>query len=155
MQRVFEKAPSLELYERLRKLAGAAARDRAIEFLKAQLPREAPTRWHSPSDLLISILMHEKMQDAAWAIVRDHGASMGLKMTLARACEATHPSKTLETYVERVEELANTGGDHAYAEAAQLVARLAGLQSATEHSTYVAALKARFARRRNFMKLLS
>ena len=49
---------------------------------------------------------------------------------------------------------ANTGGDPAYAEAAKLIARMAALRSAPEQAAYVAALKLRFDRKRNFMKLL-
>lgn len=41
-----------------------------------------------------------------------------------------------------------------YAEAAALVSRMAALRSAADQATYVAALKARFGRKRNFMKLL-
>jgi uncharacterized Zn finger protein len=42
----------------------------------------------------------------------------------------------------------------AYAEAAKLVARMATLRPKAEQVTYVLALKERFGRRRNFMKLL-
>jgi hypothetical protein len=41
-----------------------------------------------------------------------------------------------------------------YEEAAQLVVRMAGLRGATEQSAYVAGLKERYHRKRNFMKLL-
>ena len=41
--RAFEKAPSLELYGRLRKLGGEAARARATKFLEARLVNEKRT----------------------------------------------------------------------------------------------------------------
>ena len=98
--------------------------------------------------------MQEKMFDAAWAVVRKHGASMALKQELAGASEATQPNEALEVYVQRVDQLANAGGASAYAEAAKLVARMAKLRSRGEHVAYVLELKQRFGRRRNFMKLL-
>ncbi len=154
LQRTFQKAPSLELYARLRKLGGKIARERAVKFLEGRLVNEERTRWHYPADLLIRILMHEKMFDAAWAAVRKHGASMGVKEALARASEATHPREALAAYAERVDQLADAGGNPAYAEAAKLIARMAALRSAAEQKAYVTALKARFGRKRNFMKLL-
>ena len=49
---------------------------------------------------------------------------------------------------------ANTGGASAYAEAAKFVARMATLRPKAKQVAYVLALKVRFARKRNFMKLL-
>jgi hypothetical protein len=46
------------------------------------------------------------------------------------------------------------GGDRCYAEAAKLVAQMAALHGPAQQSAYVAALKKRFERKRNFMKLL-
>jgi tetratricopeptide (TPR) repeat protein len=43
--RAFEKQPSLELYNRIRQLAGEKGRDRALKFLDARLAREQRTRW--------------------------------------------------------------------------------------------------------------
>jgi 3-oxoacyl-ACP reductase-like protein len=118
------------------------------------LGREERTRWHYPADLLVSSLMHEKMFDEAWAVLRKHGASTGFKEKLAQASEATHPREAVETYAERVDQLATIGGNPAYAEAAALVARMAALRDGVEQAAYVAALKARFGRKRNFMMLL-
>ena len=50
-------------------------------------------------------------------------------------------------------QLANTSGNPAYAEAAALVARMAALRDAAGHVAYLAVLKARFGRKRNFMML--
>ncbi|TIN31656.1 MAG: acyltransferase [Mesorhizobium sp.] len=151
----FEKVPSSELYQRLCKTGGPAARDRAIERLQSSLAREKPFAWHYPADLLISILIQEKQFDTAWATIREHGASEGLKEKLAQASEATHPREALKTYAERVDQLVQFGGNGAYAEAATLIERMAGLRAASEHAAYLADVKARFARKRNFMKLLA
>lgn len=153
--RAFEKAPSLELYARIRKTAGKHPRGRAVEFLEARLANGERTRWQSPGDLLIRILMHEKAFDAAWAAVRRYGASLGVKEGLARASEAMHPREAIEVYTERVNQLADAGGNPAYAEAARLVAHMGTLQSATAQTAYVAELKARFGRKRNFVKALA
>ena len=80
---------------------------------------------------------------------------MTLKEELARASEATQPKEALEVYAQRVDQLAGVGGASAYAEAAKLVARMAKLRSSGEHAAYVLALKERFGRKRNFMKLLA
>ena len=154
LRRAFEAAPSLDLHAQLCKLGGEPARERAIKFLEARLVGEERTRWHYPADLLIRILMHEKMFDAAWTAMRKHGASPGMKEVLARASETTHSREALEVYAERVEQLADTGGNSTYAEAAALIARMAALRSAAEQAAYVASLKGRFGRKRNFMKLL-
>jgi hypothetical protein len=55
----------------------------------------------------------------------------------------------------RVDELANGGGNRAYQEAAGLVTRMGRLRALAEQTAYVATLKERFGRRRNFVKLLA
>lgn len=152
--RAFEKGPTIELYRRLRKLAGKAACDRAVVFLEGQTGKGERIRWLSLADILVEILMHEKMFDAAWAAVLKHKASINLKLTLAGKSEATHPRETLEVYSQRVEQLANGGGNEAYKEAAKLISRMTALQSRTEQANYVADLKMRHGRKRNFMKLV-
>jgi hypothetical protein len=151
--RAFEKAPSFELYAQLRNF-GPQGRDRAIEFLQARLTKDAPSRWHRPTDLLIRILIEERAFEQAWGAVRAHGASIGVKDALARASDAAHAREAIEAYVERVDQLVESGGNPAYAEASTLISRMAGLRSAAEQAAYVTALKARFGRKRNFMKLL-
>jgi uncharacterized Zn finger protein len=152
--RAFERAPSFDLYARLRKLGGAAARERAVRFLDEQLVREKRTPWHYPADLLISILTHERMFDAAWAAVCGHGASRHVKEALARASESTHPQRAVAAYAERIEDLVGSGGNPAYAEAAKLIAHVGTLRDTSEQSAYVAGLRARFGRRRNFIMAL-
>ena len=72
----------------------------------------------------------------------------------AQASEATHPHEAVDAYAARVERLAKSGGNPAYAEAAKLIARLGTLQSAAEQTVYVADIKVRFGRKRNLIKLL-
>lgn len=153
--RAFNRAPSLNLYAALRKIGGEAAHATAIDVLEGRIRDKTQARWAHPSDLLVQILMHEQRFDAAWAAARQHGAGRHLKLTLAKVSEATNPLYVLETYGERVEELATSGGNAAYAEAAQLIGHMAALRPAPEQAAYVAALKTRFARKRNFMAQLN
>lgn len=153
--RAFERAPSIDLYERLCKLGGEAARQRALNILETRLATEKPSQWHHPADLLVRILTHDKTFDAAWETVRKHGASLDVREALARKSEATHPQEALRTYTERVDDLANAGGNPAYAGAAKLVAQMATLRSPAEQAAHLAALKVRYRLKRNLMKLLS
>ncbi len=150
----FERAPSMECYRRLRKLERKVAAKRAIIFLKKQITKDSSASWHSPVDLLIHILMEEKMFDVAWKVLHEHGASSGLKESLAGVSEATHPREALTVYAERVEELIKAGGNPGYKDACRLVARMGKLRGASSQAAYVADLKTRFRRKQNFMKLI-
>lgn len=152
--RAFQRAPGFELYLRLRAIGGEAAHDRALDALEARLAAPGQDRWLGRADLLVRILMHAEQYDAAWAALRRHGGSMSLKEELARASETTHPREVLETYADHIDQLADAGGNPAYAVAAELVARMATLQGAAEQTAYLATLKARWGRKRNFMRLL-
>ena len=103
------------------------------------------------TDLLVELLIEEKMLDQAWAVIRRHGGSASAREDLAHASEKTHPAEALEVYERSVEQLA---GISSYAEAVKVVRRMAKLRSAAEHRAYLAALKERHRRKRNFMKLL-
>jgi uncharacterized Zn finger protein len=152
--RAFEKAPGLELYKQLRKLGGNTALERIIGILETQSAGKQRAGWYTTADLLVSILIEEKMFAAAWAVAREQKVSFGAKVALADASKATYPREALEVYAERVNQFVSTGGNHAYAEAAKLIGRMAGLQSAAEQAAYVVTLKARHSQKRNFMKLL-
>jgi len=151
---VFEKAPSRELYGRLRAIGGDTARDRALAALGVRLAGEKAMAWRFPADLLVGLLIDEGMIDAAWATLREHGASMPVKGGLARLSERTHPKEALAVYAESVEDLLRGGTGDGYAKAVAVIARMAALRGGAEQAAYVAALKERHGRKRNFMKLL-
>lgn len=153
--RAFEKEPSMSLHDRLRSLAGKPATQRVMNLLQERLAGKPRSPWHSPADLLVSLMTKEEMFDAAWTVLRAHPASRGVKEALARASEELHAPEALAVYAERVEELANMGGNPAYTEAAALIVRMAALRSAAEQTAYLATIKERHGRKRNFMKLLS
>lgn len=150
--RLFESEASLDLYQRIAKLEGKSAFRRAVSLLKARPTSAKRAAWGWSGDLLIHILTHEEAFDEAWATVRERGASMATKIDLAKASERFHPREALAAYAENVEELANRG---LYPEAVKLIKRMAKLQDAGEHASYVSALKMRHQRKRNFMKLLA
>ena len=155
--RAFEKLPGEQTYGQLRDIAGPAARERAEAILRARLAKAPPQRGsfsNAEANLLIQVLMREKAHDSAWDAALEHGASQEIRQELARETEATHPAEALAFYRERVEALVDHGGDRGYVEAAALVARMAGLRDAAAQAAYVADLKVRFKRRRNFMKLI-
>lgn len=156
LRRAFERRPSLSLFFRLRDLGGEAARNEAIACLTAQLataPAKSP--WSFTADLLLQILMSEKLHTAAWHLVHSHGVRSQALQSLAEASEATHPEEAVATYTARIDELVATGGNGNYQEAFRLLARLAHLRDATIHAAHVADLKVRFKAKRNFMKLLA
>ena len=153
--RVFEKAPSATLYERLRELGGEAVVQRAVGILRQQLVGASSTPWHFPADLLVRIMIEEKMFESACAVVRDYRASRSVKGKLARACEATLSDQALAIYAEIVEELVNTGSNPAYGEAAALIERMGKLRDSEAQDAYLTNIRARHKRKRNFMKLLS
>lgn len=152
----FVKRPSLDLYRRLRQVGGDAARDRTIAALRERLAKDkAQSRWHFPADLLIRVLMAERTFAEAWDVARQHGASDGLKESLAMASEASHSGEALAVYTARIDQLVSAGGNANYDEACRLLARMATLRDPSEHAAHVADLGIRFKAKRNFMKLLA
>jgi uncharacterized Zn finger protein len=147
----FERAPSRDLYVRLRKLGGTIARERALALLEASLAAGKRVGPYGAAHLLVELLIKEKMFDAAWSALERHGGHAVLQQALADASKASHPSQAIDVYVKLVEQHAQFGR---YEEAARLVKRLAGLRDAAEQAAYLADLKERHKRKRNFMKLL-
>lgn len=154
LRRAFEKEASLTLHLRLRELGGEAAVRRNIAYLEEKLLQATSVAGSRPADLLVRILMEERMFAQAWSLVRTHRVSTDLKQVLAGASEALHTPEAIEAYEERVEELASFGGHQAYQDAALLIARLANLRPAEGQAVYLEALKTRHRRKRNLMKLL-
>jgi hypothetical protein len=149
--RAFEKQPSLEIYKQVRRLGGESAIERALAQLEARMLNKQRSAWSDRADLLIKILMHEKRFDTAWSAVKKYGASVYMQQDLARASDRRHPSEALEVYAAQVEQLANGG---IYDEAVKVIARMEKIRSTTAQAAYIADLKARHGRKRNFMKLL-
>jgi uncharacterized Zn finger protein len=155
LKRAFERAPDFNVYLRWREAGGGSACDQALALIECLAAAETGLSFGHPADLGVKILMHEKRFDTAWAMARNDRVSRTVKESLARESEADHPREALEVYVQRVEDLANEGGNRAYEEAVGFITRMGRLRDAAEHAAYVATLKERFGRRRNFVKLLA
>jgi uncharacterized Zn finger protein len=155
LKRAFERAPDFNVYLRWRETGGEAARDQALALVERLAAAETGPSFGRPADLGVKILIHEKRFAMAWAMTQNHRVSRAVKESLARESEADHPREALDVYAERVDELANEGGNRAYEEAAGLVVRMGRLRAPAEQTAYVATLKERFGRRRNFVKLLA
>ena len=154
LRRTFERSPDFNVYLRWRDAGGETALGQALAVIERCAAAETGLSFGHPADLGVKILMHEKRFDMAWMMTRKHRVSLAVKERLARESEADHPREALEVYARRVDELANAGGNRAYEEAAGLIARMGALRAGAEQAAYVATLKERFGRRRNFVKLL-
>jgi ferric-dicitrate binding protein FerR (iron transport regulator) len=84
-----------------------------------------------------------------------HRVAQSAKIRLAGESQSGRPREAEGVYAWREGELANEGGNRAYEEAAGLITRMGRLRDAAEQPAYVATLKERFGRRRNFVKLLA
>ena len=155
LKRAFERAPDFNVYLRWRETGGEAARVEALALIEHRASAGAGFSFGHPADLGVKILIHERQFEAAWTITRKHRVSRAIKESLARESEADHPRQALEVYAERVDELANEGGSRAYEEAAGFITRMGRLRPPAEQTIYVASLRERFGRRRNFVKLLA
>lgn len=152
----FQSNPNFQSYLRFKEVAGEAGRTRALALLDQRL-KDTPRRdwfFDTPVGLLATILTHERMFDEAWAVVGRYGASSGIKEALAKATETSHPREATGVYEEEVERLVRAMSNDAYKSAFALVQRLARLREGAEQAAYVAKLKERHQRKRNFMKLL-
>jgi uncharacterized Zn finger protein len=103
-------------------------------------------------DLLVRLLMREKMFDAAWSTLEKHGCTGKLQEDLADASRLSHPDKALAVYAKLVEEHAKFGR---YEEAVRLIDRMGALREPAQQIAYLAGLKDRHRRKRNFMMLLA
>jgi hypothetical protein len=108
--RTFEQLPSIALYRALKKSAGGqrasmdAARDRAIALLRGKLGQSAPR------ELLLQVLMTEKLFVEAWQVVGSYGATAAQLLALAQASEQSHPDEALTAYGQEADRLAVLGG---------------------------------------------
>jgi uncharacterized Zn finger protein len=149
LRQAFEERPHLRMYQKLATIGGTPAKERAIAWLAAQC--ETGKDPVGLREGLVDILTHDKRFHEAWAAVRKYNVSLHAKAALAKASEAAHPREAITVYIEQVERLAGAG---IYVEATKLVQRTARLQDGPEHAAYLADLKERHRRKRNFMKLL-
>jgi tetratricopeptide (TPR) repeat protein len=149
--RAFQKEPSLNIYKELRRVGGEPVAARALALLESRLRDDKRDIWGVRAGLVVEVLMLEKRFDAAWSSVNKFGASEHVKQRLVTATDIEFPREALAFYSAQVERFASAA---AYSEAVKVIARMAKLRSAGEQAAFVAELKVRHGRKRNFMKLL-
>jgi uncharacterized Zn finger protein len=154
LRRAFDRDPSETLYRQLKKHGGADEAKRAVAALEAKIASAKPSRWGHPADLLARILTAEKAFDAGWALVVAGNVAVDTQERLARASERSYPANAVKVYARRVEGLLGGGHVPSYPEAAELIARIAGLHSPAEHTAYVIGVKQRHGRRKRFMEIV-
>jgi uncharacterized Zn finger protein len=163
--RTFERFPSIELYRTLKNTAGpqkaavGMASDRAIAFLRAQLDRpEAKARWSAPRELLLQVLVSEKLFAEAWQVVRSHGCSETQLLALAKASERSHPDEALSAYGQEVERLVSLGGHGNYEAAKKLILQMKSIREKrgqyADHDTFLVGFLGRHKAKRNLLKIL-
>lgn len=166
--RMFERHPSIELYERLKSAVGTdsvstdGVRDRAFGLLRSQLgkPRGSTVgQWSAPAEILARLMMADGLLTETWTIVNAYGCSETLRNELAEASEQSHPAEALKVYTGRVEQMARLGGQSNYEQAARLIGRMRcirdGLGETAQHLAFQYDLMNRHKAKRNFMKLLT
>ena len=166
--RMFERRPSIDLYQRLKSAAGTdrmsadAVRDRALAWLRAAVGKSGARSgmgWSSPAQILIRIAMEERLLTEAWAVVNEHGCTEHLLGELAEASEQSHPAEVLKVYADRVERMVRLGGSGNYELACRMLQRMQrlreGMGEAKQHKAYLYDLMSRHKAKRNFMKLLA
>src|SRR6266852_5940462 len=166
--RTFERRPGIELYERLKSVAGTdrmsadAVRDRALAWLRTQIGKptgRSNMRWSSLTELFVRLAMTEGLLTEAWIVVNRHGCSEQLLEQLAEASEHSHPAEALKAYTYRIERLVGVGGQSSYERAYNLIERMRLLREVLgetmQHAAYLGDLRSRHKAKRNFMKLLT
>ena len=167
--RMFERRPSVQLYERLKATAGTdravadTVRDRAFAWLRAQIRKPAGRsgmQWPSLTALLIQLAMMEGLLTEAWVFVNEHGCHHdALLEQLAEASEHSHPAEVLKVYANRVERMLRLGGQSNYQSACDTIGRMRrireGVGEMPQHTAYLGDLVNRHRAKRNFMKLLT
>jgi uncharacterized Zn finger protein len=148
----------VEAFRRLREHATRANawpewRERAIAFVRERASTP------EGNSIIVRIFLDEANVDDAWSEAQRGGCSEEVWFELARAREAEHPEDAIPIYQRRIEAAVASGSNRGYADAARLLQRLRDLfacagRGTDEASRYVAELRARFGKKRNFIKLL-
>jgi hypothetical protein len=168
----FADRPSLDPYQSLKRHAERAGewpawRDRALAFLRRRIAKDrraAPRTawaWSGEPDhsLLVSVYLWEKDPAAALREARAGGCSHALWLELARKLEKDHPKEALPIYQAQIEPSLAPKHEQAYRQAVELLRRIGDLmvrlRRKREFAPYLESVRARHARKRNFVQLLN
>ncbi len=166
----FEEHPGLEHYKKLKEVAGKLGiwpvqRSRALSLVAEVIARAATTtnKWKpKPStpdhSLRVEIALWEQDLDAAWAAAHEGVCNRNLLVALAGKLEKSRPGDAVSLYRRVVPGIVGQTNNNAYADAINLISKVARLMKAQdesrEFSDYLAELRAQFKAKRNFIKLL-
>jgi uncharacterized Zn finger protein len=166
--RAFERRPSIDLYNRLKSVAGTdrtsadAVRERAFAWLRTEIGKNSgpsSMRWSGATELFIRLAMTEGLLTDAWMVINGHGCSDLLLGQLAEVSEQSHPIEALKAYTDGVERMLRLGGQVNYENAYRTIERMRRIREsvgeAVQHAAYLADLKNRHKAKRNFMKLFT
>ena len=145
-----------------------AWRDKALTHLRGVIEKEkqgektSKNHWdwarHADNSRLVEVFLWEKRYDEAWQEACAGGCSSGLWLRVAAAREEKHPGDAVPIYQEMIAPILKQANNAAYEEAVKLLQRIRELMGrldrVTEFEDYVAALRAEYKRKRNFIKLL-
>ena len=147
-------APELGLYRRMAELAGPAWPPLRERLLDAQ--RHPASPWQNVSGR-IDLFLHEGLIDDAITLVSSHPASNELGRVMDAAV-ATHPDWVIRTATAKADGIAEAGVAKHYAVAVEWLRRARAAYRAAgraeQWASYLQALRARHARKRNLMELL-
>jgi uncharacterized Zn finger protein len=169
----FAKAPYFEAYLHLLQHTPGAARtqvrQRAIEYLEALMQNEEaarkkpskPNAWGSPGtrSTLVQIQLRENNASRVWELASGHAIAGKLWPAVAKMRGESHPDEAVSIYQKLLPDAVRQGQSNArYDEAHELVAAIRALRlnhgKQEQYRQELAALRAEYRAKRNFMKRL-
>lgn len=164
----FRHQPTLAAYQRLKTSADggawAAWRAKALawlreDFLKSEKRDRNRLSWQPDGhSLLVEIFLWEGDSDAALARAKAGGCGESLWFAIAEAREAKHPEDAVAIYQARLDTIVKQANNHAYDQAAALIARIRDLtrrtHQAKEFAAWIETVRLKYKARRNFMQRL-
>jgi len=166
----FSRSPSLHLYQKLQQQAEKADawddwREEALALIRDKLQDPDNQRTYSYRygqtgySLLVEILLWEGDVDQAWREAQQGGCNPTLWQRLAELRAAEHPEDALAVYSDQIEPLINQTNNDAYRHAIELLLKvktlMVRLDRKAEFEESMARLKAKYRRKRNFIKFLN
>jgi len=164
----FIQQPGLQNYQQLQACADQANswkhwREKVLQWLrKNYLPKlnsKKQNHWHwTPGghSLLVEIYLWEKNIDKALHEAKTGGCIEHLWLTLARACEKTHPAETLIIYQNRIEGIIKQTNNDAYDRATDMLKiikkLMKQLKQQSQFKVYIEQLRKDYKQKRNFIK---
>lgn len=170
-QEFADRPSDLEAYQHLKAKAERMGnwvtwREHAMERLRADRHGGRDSRQHSEwragpvggHSSLVDVYLWEGDAGAAWEEACTVGCSINQWLALARCREFGHPADAICIYQDYVAGLVSQTNNAAYAEAAESVRTIRGLQhdagQEEAFADYLTELRKQFKAKRNFMKLL-